>query len=147
MPEKLQPRKCKKATMDTIPLATGQVFYLTDTKQIFIDTYYEGKIQRIEIANAPSKIRTITGTFSKYNWKNIYPYSQTVTIDESMANITKDTCLAVDLQVSSTAELGITELTEWEKISRIETTKGKITAYCYTDTYPGVDLNFIAKEI
>lgn len=141
-------RKCTKAHMDEIELKNGQIFFLLDTKDIYIDTEYNDEVQRMLVSSAPSYDKTIKGVLDVTGWSQSHPFTYTYKIHDEDKHITSDSVLSVDLDVNSAYTQGLIELENWEKISKIETIGDNwIYFYCYGNSRPVINLPFIAKEI
>lgn len=85
-----------------------------------------------------TKTATITTTWTGTS----APYTQDITV----SGITASDTPIVDIVLSSTAATALTELNEWNKVSRIVTGAGKITVYCYAQK-PTVAMNIQLKGI
>ena len=131
--------------MNNIDIIDGQIFFITDTQEIYIDiTNAEGIVERTLISNyfsgvEPTELKT--GTLTISNWNNSTK-EQTISIE----GLTEESVLIIGLKVSDNAETAIQERQEWNKIIKAETAANSITFFCQEEL-PLIDLNFIAKEI
>ena len=131
--------------MNAIDIIDGQIFFITDTQEIYIDIpNAEGTVERTLISNyfsgvEPTELKT--GTLTISNWDNSAK-TQTISIE----GLTEESILVIGLKVSDNAETAIQEQQEWNKIIKAETAADSITFSCQEEL-PLIDLNFIAKEI
>ena len=131
--------------MNAIDIIDGQIFFITDTQEIYIDIpNAEGTVERTLISNyfsgvEPTELKT--GTLTISNWDNSAK-TQTISIE----GLTEESILVIGLKVSDNAETAIQEQQEWNKIIKAETAANSITFSCQEEL-PLIDLNFIAKEI
>ena len=131
--------------MNAIDIVDGQIFFLTDTQEIYIDVANsEGTVERKLISNyfsgvEPTELKT--GTLTLANWDN-----STKTQNISIEGLTAESVLIIGLNVSDNVEVASQEQQEWTKIVKAETSANSITFSCLEEL-PLIDLNFIAKEI
>lgn len=135
----------QKHMIESVPIEDGRLLITTDEKKIYVDTRVDGVLQRVVVGEAKNSTEVYNGVFLVNDWEYVTAtgtYKQEI----SIAGITGNFPVIIDLVVSASAEVGLEEQAEWSKITKVVADTGKIIAECY-DEAPTLALNFQVKEV